>query len=568
MGLFKKSPEKWCEKGIKAINSDSLEEGVEYLKKAIEEDYGPAWYYLALCYDKGWGVEEDPAKARECYYDALNRGVNEAWLPLGLLYRHRSGATVKKDSYYAIYCYEHAAAWGEVEAMLELGDMHSRGIGILKDPEEAMKWYMKAAEMGSPSAMASIGTMYVEANGVEKDEEEIRKWYTMATEHAKDMEPYDRKTEVEEAFHWLRLRDAPELIDKSDWNEVVNDAFIQGDYKLCCDFCEQIVKKDKSVDLSTYLSSLDMLSYTNGDKVLKTADQYYEAGQELRDGGYYEGANKYFRKSAELGNARSLNSLGFSYIDGTGVPKDEAKGIELIQKAAEKECAAALANLGIFYKYGRYGLDKDLELAVKYLKKGAEQEHKLALRLLGDMYQQGEGVEKDIESAIQYYERALEAGDARSAYNLAWVYRTGEGKYKDLEKEIYYYEKAASMDYPYACVELGQLLMYDRESKKDFAEAEKYLKQAAHLGNKSCFESLGDLYALEKYGRIHGPKAMFWYKKSAKAGSARSQYIIGDYYYSRGSHVDMKEYGRQWIEKSAEQGCEEAIQWLASAVNK
>ena len=41
-------------------------------------------------------------------------------------------------------------------------------------------------------------------------------------------------------------------------------------------------------------------------------------------------------KAADKGNAYALGQLGYFYAQGDGVPKDSAKGIKLLQQAAEK----------------------------------------------------------------------------------------------------------------------------------------------------------------------------------------------------------------------------------------
>ena len=86
---------------------------------------------------------------------------------------------------------------------------------------------------------------------------------------------------------------------------------------------------------------------------------------------------KFYKKSAELGNAEAQNSLGDCYYYGRGVNKDYTKAVEWYKKAAEQGYGIAQKNLGICYRYG-YGVTQNLEQAIKWDKKVAEQANKYA----------------------------------------------------------------------------------------------------------------------------------------------------------------------------------------------
>lgn len=44
---------------------------------------------------------------------------------------------------------------------------------------------------------------------------------------------------------------------------------------------------------------------------------------------------EYYEKSAELGNLKAMNHIGYMYGKGNGVEKDRAKSLEWYKKAAE-----------------------------------------------------------------------------------------------------------------------------------------------------------------------------------------------------------------------------------------
>ena len=99
--------------------------------------------------------------------------------------------------------------------------------------------------------------------------------------------------------------------------------------------------------------------------------------------------------------------------NGTGVPKDVGKAIQLYQKAADHGYARAQAKLGFLYWNGK-GVAKDLSKAVELFQKAADQGYAPAQTSLGDFYQYGIGVPKDVEKATELYKKAADQGDARA----------------------------------------------------------------------------------------------------------------------------------------------------------
>ena len=56
---------------------------------------------------------------------------------------------------------------------------------------------------------------------------------------------------------------------------------------------------------------------------------------------------------AEQGNARGQYNLGFTYANGSGVPKNDAEAVKWYRLAAEQGFANAQMNLGVMYANGR-----------------------------------------------------------------------------------------------------------------------------------------------------------------------------------------------------------------------
>lgn len=75
---------------------------------------------------------------------------------------------------------EGRARAGDVEAQLELGNVHFNGDGVPRDAQEAMRWWRMAAEKGNAVAQLNLGTASM-AQG-EKGAEEAVKWLTQAAQ--------------------------------------------------------------------------------------------------------------------------------------------------------------------------------------------------------------------------------------------------------------------------------------------------------------------------------------------------------------------------------------------------
>ena len=128
-----------------------------YAKKAAEQGYVRALYFVGRGYEKGWGIEANAAKAAECYAQYVawaskvaERGDAEVQCKLGCLYYYGKG--VKADMEAAVNLFRKSAESGDVNGECNLGAMFERGEGVRMDLEEAASWYHKAAEQGDVRA--------------------------------------------------------------------------------------------------------------------------------------------------------------------------------------------------------------------------------------------------------------------------------------------------------------------------------------------------------------------------------------------------------------------------------
>ena len=166
----------------------------------------------------------------------------------------------------------------------------------------------------------------------------------------------------------------------------------------------------------------------------RTGEQWYKMDPE-----------KYLERAADLGYHEALFILGTNYLFGVNnVERDEKRGVEMLQKAAELGNANAQNGLGVCYYIGR-GVEQDYTKAAKWVKAAADQGNTQGMSSLGECYYYGRGVEQDYDKAFALFKKAE---DCRAAqYFLSECYFYGHGVEQDFQKADKYRASAAEQDY-------------------------------------------------------------------------------------------------------------------------
>ena len=107
---------------------------------------------------------------------------------------------------------------------------------------------------------------------------------------------------------------------------------------------------------------------------------------------------KWYKKSAEQGNADAQYSLGWCYYYGKGIAKNLQEAVNWYKKSAGQDNSDAQFQLGNCYAWGK-GVGKDLREAFTWYMKAAEQNDERAQRNVGICYYSGYGVAKNSERA-------------------------------------------------------------------------------------------------------------------------------------------------------------------------
>jgi TPR repeat protein len=241
-------------------------------------------------------VAQNYAKAREWYEKAAAEGEADAMVSLGELYENGQGVArdyAKASENYAKArgLYEKAARKGDARAMHGLGGLYESGQGVERDYAKARDWYEKAADKGDTLAMTSLGALYINGQGVERDYAKARDWYEKAAGEGEAL--------AMTSLGWLYINGGPGV---------------------------------------------------------------------ARD---YAKAHEWYKKAANKSDASAMTALGLLYSLGQGVERDYAKAREWYEKAAHEGVAGAMINLGVFYENGQ-GVERDYAKAREWYEKAAD----------------------------------------------------------------------------------------------------------------------------------------------------------------------------------------------------
>lgn len=313
-------------------------------------------------------------------------------------------------------------------------------------------------------------------------------------------------------------------------------------------------------------------------------------------------------KAAKRGNSDAMYWLGaYLYENGVGVAKNKSKSVEWLGKAVEAKNHSAEITLGITYLAGEsVGIDEEkgsslINKGFRGLINRASDLSREEMHVVAMWYQHGKD---NIEKAIYWYEKACDLGDPEAMYALGQIFMDGgEGVATDEHKALILFKCASSKYLSNALKNLGDCYMFGKGTRKNYTQAlstyhkaaeegsvdamfmiglcfqggygqrksyqqaaEWYKKSLKDTNNPEALNCLGLIYEEGGYGiQKDEDKALYYYKQAAEQGHANAQckyglsLIMG---YNGDEH--KLEQGFDFLQKSAVQGNEEAIDFLNS----
>jgi uncharacterized protein len=153
---------------------------------------------------------------------------------------------------------------------------------------------------------------------------------------------------------------------------------------------------------------------------------------------------KELQQAAAKGNPKAETQLGEMLLRGDGMPKDEARGVMLLEKAARAGQSAAAFRIGMLLVNGEGGVAKDPARALEYFRAAAAGGEKEAFFNIGAAHASGRGVKRDYGEALGWLIVARLRGADPSTENAlraqiksqpTWIAK-GERRAKEIEQEL------------------------------------------------------------------------------------------------------------------------------------
>jgi TPR repeat protein len=449
-------------------------EGVSTLEALAKKGDPKAQAFLALCYDGGKGVVQDPAEALKLMMQAASK-YPDAKTILGEWYAN--GHILPKDLQMAEKLFGEAAAAGSPGAETGLGQLL-----LATEPAAAAGWFRKAADQGFAKGEYSLAACYGNGVGVPKDPAEQMKWLERASTHG-----YPEAQFIMAQCYWLG-RGVPQ-------NAVAAAGLFRS-----------LALSGTAAAENNYAACL-----WTGSGVPMDRDESLVWRQ----------------KAADQGEVDAESFLGRMYCTGDGVPRDIQQGLGWYQKAADQGLPAAECMVGFAYLHGE-GVEKDLGKAVEWLEKAAQQGNVRAEGVLGGLYLGGfKEVPANPQESLKWAQDAANFGDPNGVLTMGQIYEHGIGVAADPGKAYYWFQKAASKGI--ATGEFGAALHLLRGAgvPKDFAAGLALLRKAADQDDGNAEFQLG-LFYMNGEGVPKDPvEAVKWFGFSAAQGNPRGENSLG-----------------------------------------
>jgi localization factor PodJL len=146
---------------------------------------------------------------------------------------------------------------------------------------------------------------------------------------------------------------------------------------------------------------------------------------------------------ANGGNAKAETIIGLKYLNGDGIPVNEAQAAKWLERAAESGEPVAQYRLGYLYERGK-GVPTDAAKATHWYQAAAMQGNRKAMHNLAVAYAEGTGTKKDPAEAARWFSKAATLGLTDSQFNLAVLYERGQGVPQSLLDAYKWYAIAAA----------------------------------------------------------------------------------------------------------------------------
>lgn len=233
-------------------------------------------------------------------------------------------------------------------------------------------------------------------------------------------------------------------------------------------------------------------------------------------------------KAAEGGDVLGMLALGECYEAGRGTDRDLKEAVKWYKKSADKGNARAMRKLADCYYFNKEV--ENIDEAIKWYRNAAKKGEGKAAFNLGVFYEQGKRVPIDVAAAFKFYLAAAEAGRLEGAYKAGIMYIYGKGVKADAAKGFQLLEKSAGKEgvSSNALYYLGVCHLKGIATPADEVKAAACFERAAREKNGLALTALGDIYL----GKDFKLKAREYFVQAAELGEPTALLRLANMAYS------------------------------------
>lgn len=518
-----------------------------YYSLGVDEDDVLSMYALGVLFGEGRGVDLDWYRAARWYGSAARAGHVGAMARMAELRESGQGGAV--DLAGAFEMRQAAADGGHAESMYRLAQMYRTGTGTAADEVMAQRWLERAAEHGSAEAVADLLAAGLAEGLTGLDETELAELRELLLTGAELGD-----VGAARMLGWMCLQGLGGEQDYSEaarWYEVSADA---GDAESMYRLAEMYENGQATVGERTagqlYAGSADA-GYLPAIKIM---------GQRTMEAGDGQGALRWWRRAAEMGDAEAMRILGHMYHHSELIDRDDGAALSWYSRAAEAGDTVAMAMLGMMYLNGE-GVAVDNEAGMAWFTRAAEGGETGVYTLLGLMYYEGRLGEPDYGAALEWFTRGYEEGDPAAAGYLGRMYYYGLGVEQNYTEAFGYLTRALRDRGDVESVFLlGRMYFDGQGTARDETRGSELIRLAAEGGYVAAMRAIADIY---REGSVAAAAdielAEQWYERAAEAGDAEAARILSEIQRDRAISEGDEATAWRWTQQAARDGDSRAM---------
>jgi TPR repeat protein len=342
-------------------------------KKDPNSLYACSLHALGWCYEQGKGKPKDAKEAVKLYIKSTDQGNLDGKNNLGWCYLMGIGVT--KDPKVAVGHFQEAGANHHATAQINLADCLLNGTGIPADKSRAINLYKEIAS-----------SLTVDREDKEKVHLRLGELYENGRDVVKDM--------VKAKNHYRQALNIPEAV--TALRRIENSSMT--------------ISSLSSSSASTESLIYELLTENDNASIALYAKGWCSEHGTHKWPKNAEAAVKFYRSAANEGNSQARNALGECYLNGVGVESKNA-GVAAFWFQQAKDYAPAQINLADCLLNGT-GIPPDKSRAINLYEEAAfsltatREDKEKAHQKLGDCYRDGIGVVGDGIAAMEHYRQA------------------------------------------------------------------------------------------------------------------------------------------------------------------